>query len=195
MSEAVEDLCFTQLQQKLPFVLNRGEPCTEILENRPAGQLSRRLNLSLMHSRPAKVPLLACAPSHPWVSTKTLSRLQTQRGLRRLEEGSWGWSTLCRDLPPITAPTAKPPAWAGGLPETPPSHHVSSRRVEMGVSQKAREILLCKASAQGVSAVGTAKCPLCCEGMDFLWERGREQSDCGDANPNCCLLLAVLCAA
>ena len=153
-------MCFTRLQQKLPFIPNGGETCTDLLENRPARQLTLQLNLLLMHSQPAKVTLLARAPSHPWVSTKTRSSLQAQRGLHQLEEGSRGWSTLCRDLPPITVPATQLPAWAGGLPETPPSHHVFSPSVEMAVSQKAREVLLCKASARGVSAAGTAKCPL-----------------------------------
>lgn len=84
------------------------------------------------------------------------------------------------------------PVQARGLPETPPSYLLCSHRVQ-GMSQEAREVLLCKASAQGVSAAGTAKWPLCWETMRMtLWERDREQNDCEVANASCCMKASLI---
>lgn len=153
-----------------------------------------------LQSLPDAFPPYQGAPSHPWVSTNTRSRLQT------LEEGGRGWSTLCRDLVPIAAPAAQLPARAGtgrDRPEThspspPESHLGSSSREEMGVSQKARKLCFALRSfGCGCDSSGNWQAPALLGGdaSDFLWERGREQNDCSDANPNCCSLLGILFAA
>lgn len=169
MLEALENSCILLDCSRnflLHVVLHHGEPRTELLENRPAGRLALLLNLSLTHSQPARVP-------HMFLPTRRFPRKPTVQA----EEGSWGWSTLCRDLPPVTAPAT--PVWKGHLQLTAASPHCQG-----GWRWKVREILLCRAFAQRVSAVGAAKCPLLWEGMwRAFFGRGKHR-DSGDTNSN-----------
>lgn len=150
----------------LHFTPNHGEPCIELLENRPAGRLALLLNLSLTHSSRPGSPV----GSFPPVGFHA-------NPLCQAEEGSWGWSTLCRDLPPVPLPAT--PGWKGHLQPT-----AASPRCQGGWRQKLRDVLLREALAQGVSAVGAAESPLPSEGMRRAFFGRGKQRDSGDANPN-----------